>query len=66
LQVNILTEQKTTTLIRLLEELRRDLPMVQDRHDQDAATLQVPTDAKQILTALEEEERRTEDEDTKT
>jgi uncharacterized membrane protein len=57
LQVNILTEQKTTTLIRLLEELRRDLPMVHDRHDPDAATLQVPTDAKQILTALEEEQR---------
>ena len=57
LQVNILTEQKTTTLIRLLEELRRDLPMVRDRHDPDAATLQVPTDAKQILTALEGEQR---------
>ena len=57
LQVNILTEQKTTTLIRLIEELRRDLPMVPDRHDADAATLQVPTDAKQILSALEEKER---------
>src|SRR3984885_9037592 len=57
LQVNILTEQKTTTVIRLLEELRRDLPMVRDRHDPDAATLQVPTDAKQILTALEGEQR---------
>jgi uncharacterized membrane protein len=57
LQVNILTEQKTTTLIRLLEELRRDLPMVQDRHDADAATLQVPTDPTQILTALEKELR---------
>jgi uncharacterized membrane protein len=57
LQVNILTEQKTTTLIRLLEELRRDLPMVQDRHDADAATLQEPTDATQILTALETEQR---------
>jgi uncharacterized membrane protein len=53
LQVNILTEQKTTTLIRLLEELRRDLPMVRDRHDPDAATLQQPTDATRILTALE-------------
>jgi uncharacterized membrane protein len=57
LQVNILTEQKTTTIIRLLEELRRDLPMVRDRHDPDAATLQVPTDATQILTALEKEQR---------
>lgn len=57
LQVNILTEQKTTTIIRLLEELRRDLPMVRDRHDSDAATLQVPTDATQILTALEKEQQ---------
>jgi uncharacterized membrane protein len=54
LQVNILTEQKTTTLIRLLEELRRDLPMVRDRHDPDAVTLQQPTDATQILAALEQ------------
>jgi uncharacterized membrane protein len=61
LQVNILTEQKTTTLIRLIEELRRDLPMVPDRHDADAATLQVPTDANQILSALEEKERSDDD-----
>lgn len=54
LQVNILTEQKTTKLIRLLEELRHDLPMVQDRHDPDAAALQIPTDTAQILTALEQ------------
>ena len=40
LQVNLLTEQKTTKLIRLLEELRRDLPMVKDRHDPEAAALQ--------------------------
>lgn len=60
LQVNILTEQKTTTIIRLLEELRRDLPMVRDRHDADAATQQVPTDATQILTALEKEQRTAE------
>jgi uncharacterized membrane protein len=53
LQVNILTEQKTTKLIHLIEELRRDLPMVRDRHDPDAATLQQPTDTTQILTVLE-------------
>ncbi len=61
LQVNILTEQKTTILIRLLEELRRDLPMVHDRHDADAATLQLPTDANQILTALEAKQRSDEE-----
>jgi uncharacterized membrane protein len=54
LQVNLLTEQKTTKLIRLLEELRRDLPMVKDRHDPEAAALQKPTDPGDVLAALEE------------
>ena len=54
LQVNLLTEQKTTKLIHLLEELRRDLPMVKDRHDPEAAALQKPTDPKELLAALEE------------
>jgi uncharacterized membrane protein len=52
LQVNLLTEQKVTKLIHLLEELRRDLPMVADRHDAEVATLQTPTDTKQVLSAL--------------
>jgi uncharacterized membrane protein len=54
LQVNLLTEQKVTKLIHLLEELRRDLPMVRDRHDAVATALQRPTDTAQMLTALEE------------
>jgi uncharacterized membrane protein len=54
LQVNILTEQKTTKLLHLIEELRRDLPMVRDRHDADAAELQQPTDAADILHALDQ------------
>ncbi len=54
LQVNLLTEQKTTKLIRLLEELRRDLPMVKDRHDPEAAALQKPTDPEEVLAALKE------------
>jgi uncharacterized membrane protein len=58
LQVNMLTEQKATTLIRLLEELRRDLPMVRDRDDPDAATLQQRTDPTQILSALEKDQAR--------
>jgi uncharacterized membrane protein len=52
LQVNLLTEQKVTKLILLLEELRRDLPMVRDRHDPESAELQQHTDAAQVLTAL--------------
>jgi uncharacterized membrane protein len=54
LQVNLLTEQKTTKLIHLFEELRRDLPMVKDRHDALSAALQVPTDTAQVLEALTE------------
>jgi uncharacterized membrane protein len=54
LQVNLLTEQKVTKLIHLLEELRRDLPMVKDRHDPQAAAMQEGTDADQVVSALRE------------
>ena len=54
LQVNLLTEQKTTKLIRLLEELRRDLPMIKNRHDPEAAALEASTDLKEVLAVLEE------------
>ncbi len=54
LQVNLLTEQKTTKLIDLLEELRRDLPMVKDRPDPEAAAMQQRTDPHQVLAALDE------------
>lgn len=54
LQVNLLTEQKTTKIIDLLEELRRDLPMVKNRHDPKAAALQQPTVPHLVLAALDE------------
>ncbi len=53
LQINLLTEQKVTKLIHLLEELRRDLPMVVDRHDPESAALQVRTDTTAMLSAIE-------------
>jgi uncharacterized membrane protein len=49
----LLTEQKVTKLIHLLEELRRDLPMVENRHDSEAVALQQRTDPAQVLSALE-------------
>ncbi|MEQ6342476.1 MAG: DUF1003 domain-containing protein [Gammaproteobacteria bacterium] len=55
LQVNLLTEQKVTKLINLMEELRRDLPMVKDRHDPDAAAFQQPTNPHVVLAALDEQ-----------
>jgi uncharacterized membrane protein len=54
LQLNLLTEQKVTKLINLLEELRRDLPMIQDRHDAEATAMQVPTHPEKVLAALDE------------
>jgi uncharacterized membrane protein len=54
LQVNLLTEQKVTKLIHLIEELRRDLPMVKDRHDAQAAALQERADTAQVVSAIEE------------
>jgi uncharacterized membrane protein len=54
LQVNLMTEQKVTKIINLLEELRRDLPMVKDRYDPQAASFAQKTDALEVLSAIEE------------
>jgi uncharacterized membrane protein len=53
LQVNLLAEQKTTKIIALLEELRRDLPSVHDRSDPVAEAMQEEVDPKAVLAALE-------------
>ena len=54
LQLNLLTEQKTTKLIDLLEELGRDLPMVRDRHDAESEALQQATDPQRVLAEIDE------------
>lgn len=54
LKVALLTEQKVTKLIDLIEELRRDMPNVKDRHDPDAAQLQQAMNPAQVLAALDE------------
>jgi uncharacterized membrane protein len=54
LQMNLLAEQKITKIIALVEELRRDLPSVKNRHDQEASTMQEATDPLEVLNALEE------------
>ena len=55
LKVTLLIEQKTAKLIDLMEELRRDLPNVKDRHDSGAAVLQQPMSPERVLAALDEE-----------
>jgi uncharacterized membrane protein len=54
LQVTLLTEQKVTKLIHLLEELRRDMPMVKDRLDPQAVALQERADTERVLSAIEQ------------
>lgn len=54
LKVSLLTEQKVAKLIDLLEELRRDLPDVRDRHDSHAMSLQQAMSPDRVLAALDE------------
>jgi uncharacterized membrane protein len=54
LKVTLLTEQKAAKLIDLLEELRRDLPNVRNRHDAEAAALQQSMNPDLVLAALDE------------
>lgn len=54
LKVTLLTEQKATKLIDLIEELRRDLPDVINRHDPESAVLQQSMNPAQVLAALDE------------
>jgi len=52
LKVMLLTEQKAAKVIDLLEELRRDLPNVKDRHDSGAWALQQAMGPDGVLAAL--------------
>ena len=54
LKVTLLTEQKAAKLIDLLEELRRDLPNVSNRHDPEAAVLKQSMSPDLVLAALDE------------
>ncbi len=54
LKVTLLTEQKVAKLIDLMEELRRDLPNVKNRHDPEAAALQQSMNPELVLAALDE------------
>jgi hypothetical protein len=60
LQINLLAEQKTTKIIMLLEELRRDLPHIPGRHEQHAETLQAASDPDAVLEAIEQRKEQRE------
>ena len=54
LQLSLLSEQKITKLIALVEELRRDLPNVEDRHDEEAMQMQEIANPREVLNELQE------------
>jgi uncharacterized membrane protein len=56
LQVNLLTEEKSSKIIALIEELRRDLPNVSNKPDREADELARPADARAVLSAIEQEQ----------
>jgi uncharacterized membrane protein len=54
LELALLSEQKTAKVIELLEESRRDNPLVHDRVDQQADAMAQPADPQQVLDAIKE------------
>jgi uncharacterized membrane protein len=54
LELAILSEQKATKVIQLLEEARRDNPLMRDRVDQEAEEMAQPSDPQTVLGKIEE------------
>lgn len=54
LQLSLLSEKKIAKIIALLEELREDLPDMEQRYDPEAAIMQQSADPLTVLEALKE------------
>jgi uncharacterized membrane protein len=54
LELAILTDQKTTKVVALLEELRRDSPAVHDRIDPEANAMARTTNPQPVIEAIRE------------
>jgi len=54
LQITLLTERKVSKLIALVEDLRKDIPSVEDRKDSEAQAMKEPIDPHTALTSLNE------------
>jgi len=52
LQITLLTERKVSKLIALVEDLRRDIPTVENPHDPEAQAMKEPVDPHTALTSL--------------
>lgn len=56
LQISLLAEEKASKIIAMLEELRRDIPNIPNKHDPQAEELAQSADTNTVLDAIEREE----------
>ena len=54
LQLAVLSERKAAKIIELLEEFRRDLPIIEDREDEQAKAMAQPADPETALEVIAE------------
>lgn len=54
LQINLLNERRTGKLIRMLDEQRRDNPVLPTHNDPEVRKLSEPNDALEVVRAIEE------------
>jgi uncharacterized membrane protein len=54
LELAIVNDQKSSKIIELLEELRRDNPMIADRIDDEAGAMSTPSDHRAVMDAIKE------------
>lgn len=54
LQLALLSEQKTAKVIQLLEEFRRDIPLVDNRPDPQAEAMARPVEPDRVIEAIKE------------
>lgn len=54
LQINLLTEQKVTKILQVIDDIRRELPMLRASEDREVSEMTKPADAGAILHAIKE------------
>jgi uncharacterized membrane protein len=56
LQINMLTEQKVTKTLQIVDDLRRDLTALRERPDAEVAEMTKPADAHALMHAIKEKQ----------
>jgi len=56
LQINLLTEQKVTKILQIVDELQRDLTALRGRSDTEVAEMSKPADTHALMHAIKEKQ----------